>query len=100
MSDALKILESGTLAIVKMYMPQCPPCKKLEPVLVEYAKETGIPIIAADLRVKCFDKAADRCGVDRTPTIIVVKDGREVARGFPRTKRGLARLVKRAEKAI
>ena len=99
MTDALKILNSGELAIVKLYMPSCPPCKKLDPVLHKFAKETGIPIVAADLRVKCFDKAADRCGVDRTPTIIIVKNGREVARGFPRTKLGLARLVKRAEKA-
>lgn len=97
--NALDVLESGRLAIVKMYMPSCPPCKKLEPVLVAFAKEAGIPIVAADLRVKCFDKAADRCGVDCTPTIIVIRDGREVARGFPRTKRGLARLMKRAEKA-
>lgn len=99
MTDALKILDSGELAIVKLYMPSCPPCKKLAPVLTAFAKETGIPIVAADLREKCFDKAADRCGVDRTPTIIIVKNGREAARGFPRTKRGLARLVKRAQQA-
>ena len=99
MSDALKILESGELAIIKMYMPSCPPCKKMAPVLAEFAKETGIPVVAADLKVKCFDEAADRCGVDRTPTLIVVKDGREVARGCPMTKLGLARLVKKAQRA-
>jgi thiol-disulfide isomerase/thioredoxin len=99
MTDALKILESGELAIIKLYMPSCPPCKKMAPVLAAFAKETGIPVVAADLKVKCFDRAADRCGVDRTPTLIVIRDGREVARGYPRTKLGLARLVKRAQRA-
>lgn len=96
---AIKALESKGTVVVQFMMQTCPPCKKLEPALREFAAETGIPVVQVDCGVKTFDKTADRHKVMVTPTVIVLKGGKEVARGIPTTKRGLARIVKRGEKA-
>lgn len=98
-TEALKALDSDGIVIVEFRYTDCPPCKVLKPLLKKVSREKQIPVVMVDLDEKRFDKVSDNYGVTRTPTVIVVKDGVEVARGVVHTELGLRRLVSKAERA-
>jgi thiol-disulfide isomerase/thioredoxin len=94
--EALRVLEESPLFIIEFWLPTCPPCLRLKPLLVEFTAETGIPVVTVNLKEKTFDELSDRYGVKDTPTLVVIREGQEVARGIPSTKIGLLRLAGRA----
>ena len=94
---SLEALEGEGTVLIEFYLPGCPPCKRLKPKIEKFAKKTGIQVVKVNLREKRFDKVADRFGVSETPTVIIAKDGVEVARQqAPTTQRELKKLVEKA----
>ncbi|OGT59307.1 MAG: hypothetical protein A3E01_07885 [Gammaproteobacteria bacterium RIFCSPHIGHO2_12_FULL_63_22] len=97
MSDALALLDSPGIVILHFHMePTCPPCLRLAPILAKVAREEGVPVVKVNLHEKTFDRVADRFQVMETPTVVIVRDGQEVARGIPTTEIGLRRILGRA----
>ena len=85
-----KVLESPVPVLIDFYGDSCVPCKRLAPQL---AKVEAAPADAGDLAVvkvnTSFDReAAARYGVMGTPTLVLVKGGRELDRlvGFQRAE--------------
>jgi len=93
MNDAFEILETAELFLIDFYLPQCPPCKRLAPILKEWSDESGIPVVTVNLKEKRFDLLSDRFGVKDTPTVVAIRDREEIARSSPVTKKDLYKLV-------
>lgn len=78
-ADFDEVIGSSTPTLVDFWATWCGPCKMLAPVLEELAdKETGVQI--AKLDVDEESEIAERFGVMSIPTIIIFKDGKQVAK--------------------
>lgn len=88
---ARELLETGKLALVDFWAPWCGPCKMLGPVIEELAETIDYAAIAK-VNVDEAGELASEYGVMSIPTIVFLKDGKEVQRlvGL----RGKAELVK------
>jgi thioredoxin 1 len=87
--------DSGSLQILKFEAVWCGPCKKMKPVFESVAaKHPDVSFRSVDVDK---EKAlASRYQVDLLPTVVAVKDGREVGRlvGFQNSAK-LTAFVKR-----
>lgn len=66
--------------IVKFYAAWCPPCKEIAPAVKSVSKKLNIEVREVDLDTQTGGALANRLGVDRIPTLILLKDGKEVCR--------------------
>lgn len=74
------LLSSSGLVFVWVSAPYCPPCKALEPLLLE-AVSTVYSLVK--LNIDDFEEAdliMDDLNIESFPTVIALKDGNEVAR--------------------
>lgn len=74
------VLKAPGVVALDFYQASCPPCRALEPRLERVARqyEGRLPVYRVDID---RDMAvAERFGVRSIPTILLVRDGREVAR--------------------
>jgi len=69
--------ESG-LVLVDFWAPWCGPCKMIAPVLEELDSEIGDKVKIVKLDVDENQETAAKYGVMSIPTLIVLKDGKEV----------------------
>jgi len=75
-----EVLKSSTPVLVDFWAAWCPPCKMLGPVLEEVAPELEGRLRIVKVNVDEQGALASRYGVMNIPTMILFKDGREVAR--------------------
>jgi thioredoxin len=66
--------------IIKFYATWCPPCKEIAPAVKSVSKKLNIEVREVDLDTQTGGALANRLGVDRIPTLILLKDGKEVCR--------------------
>lgn len=66
--------------IIKFYTTWCPPCKKIAPMVASVSKKLSIQVRGVDMDTQSGGALAERLGVDRMPTLLLVKDGKEVCR--------------------
>ena len=71
--------KEGTTVVVDFYADWCGPCKMFAPVFEELAAENNDAVFAK-INVDNEESLAIKYGVMSIPTIIVLKDGVEVAR--------------------
>lgn len=69
--------ESG-LVLVDFWAPWCGPCKMIAPVLEDLDSEIGDKVKIVKLDVDENQETAAKYGVMSIPTLIVLKDGKEV----------------------
>jgi thioredoxin 1 len=69
--------ESG-LVLVDFWAPWCGPCKMIAPVLEDLDSEIGNKVKIVKLDVDENQETAAKYGVMSIPTLIVLKDGKEV----------------------
>ena len=75
----------------------CPPCKALKPTLAALAKEYGAAIEVVMVDVDADQIAAQNYNVRAMPTIVILRDGKEVGRTQgARPKAFLAGMIDRA----
>lgn len=74
------MLRSPGQAVLDFYQTSCPPCRVLEPHLArvaeEYAGRVGIYRVDIDRDMQ----VAERFKVMSIPTLLIIRDGREVER--------------------
>ena len=75
-----KVLEAQGPAALDFYGKSCPPCRSLEPRLERVAKqyESRVPVYRVDAERDLT--VAESFGVTSLPTVLDLRDGREVER--------------------
>ena len=79
-SFAADVLAAPLPAVVEFWAPWCPPCRVIGPILNELAAEYAGRLTIAKLNTDEHQRSMVQLGVQGLPTVIVFKDGREVAR--------------------
>ncbi len=75
-----EIINSKSPALVDFWASWCYPCKMIAPILEEIAKDYSGKIKVAKLDVDENMSSATRFNVMNIPTLILFKDGKEIAR--------------------
>ena len=70
--------KEGVTAVVDFYADWCGPCKMFAPVFEELATEVSDAVFCK-VNVDNEEELAQRFGVMSIPTVIVLKDGKQVA---------------------
>lgn len=91
-----EIINQSSLALVDFWAPWCGPCLALAPIIEELAKEYLGKILVGKLNVDENPEMAERFQIYSIPTILIMKNGREVERiiGLVPKKRIVAALIK------
>lgn len=79
-SEDFKELEDNGLVLMDFYSVTCGPCKMLGLVLNDVEKELGDELSIIKLDFEQNQELADRFFVTGFPTLILLKDGKEVGR--------------------
>ena len=74
-------LEAGKLMLVDFWATWCGPCRMLGPVIEELAEEyEGKDVVIGKVDVDENPELARRYGVMQVPTVLLLRDGEELAR--------------------
>lgn len=91
-----KVVSSALPVLVDFYADWCGPCKMAAPILEELSEDYKDKLIVAKVNVDQNQNSAQQYDVMSIPTVILVKDGKEVGRqiGFA-GKQGYEELIKK-----
>ena len=78
--DNLLAIESGQPVVIDFWAEWCGPCKKLSPVIDELAEEYDGVVDIRKCDVEENVEVASKFGVMAIPTIVLVKNGKEITR--------------------
>ena len=74
-------MESSHLPVLlDMWAAWCGPCRMIAPTIEALARELSGKVLVGKLDVDANPRTASRFGVQSIPTLLVLKDGREVDR--------------------
>ena len=73
-------VEAASLAMVDFWAEWCGPCKMLSPVIEELAQEFDGKVLVGKVNVDEEPDLARRFGVMTIPTVVFLKNGKEVER--------------------
>ncbi len=74
------ILKADKLAIVDLWAEWCSPCHLIAPIIEDLAAEYAGQVVVAKLDVDHNPNTPARFGIMGIPTVLFIKDGREVDR--------------------
>lgn len=89
-----EVINSSKKVLVDFYADWCGPCRRMSPILDEFARENP-NIKVVKVNVSHGGAILGKYGIRGLPTLIVFQGGREIRRGVgARTKAGLQTLVR------
>lgn len=77
MDDYNKMISENQILLIDFYAPWCGPCKKMEPMLEEFARENEGKIKVIRLNVDENKQLAIQLGIDAIPVLKIFKNGNE-----------------------
>lgn len=75
-----KVLGTDKIVLVDFFATWCGPCRMMAPILEEVNKELDDNYVIAKVDVDEHEQVAMRYGIMSIPTLIIFKNGAEVAR--------------------
>jgi len=79
-SNFNEIVNQYSLALIDFWAPWCGPCLAIAPTIEELAKEYCGKVLVGRLNVDDNARTAERFQIFSIPTMLIMKDGREVDR--------------------
>src|SRR6476620_8474862 len=75
-----EVLDSSLPVLLDLWAAWCGPCRMVAPVIEQLASELSDSVLVGKLDVDANPQTAARFGVQSIPTLLILKDGREVDR--------------------
>jgi thioredoxin 1 len=75
-----RVLDAGGICLVELFSDRCPPCRILSPTISSLADKYVGRAIVCKVNVDRVTAVAKRYGVNAIPTVIFIKDGKELGR--------------------
>lgn len=72
--------QSPLPVLLDVWAPWCGPCRQMSPVIDQLATELGGKVRVAKLNSDENPMTGHRFGIQGIPTLLIIKDGREVGR--------------------
>ena len=86
-------IKSKSIALLDFYADWCGPCRMIAPIISEIASERE-DVTVGKINVDKSPELAKEYGIYSIPTLVVLKDGVEVARGVgARPKAEILKLI-------
>jgi thioredoxin 1 len=79
-SNFNEIVNQHSLALIDCWAPWCGPCLALAPTIEELAREYTGKVLVGKLNVDDNPRTAERFQIFSIPTMLIMKNGREVDR--------------------
>ena len=73
-------LDSGQVVVVDFWAQWCGPCRAIAPIIEELADEYAGSALVGKVDVDANQELAMKYGIRSIPTIVILKDGKEVER--------------------
>ena len=74
------VLQAEQPVLIDFWAPWCGPCKMFSPILEDLSKEVGEKALIGKVNVDEQEELAAAFAVFSIPTVVVMKDGKEVSR--------------------
>lgn len=75
-----EVARSELPVVLDVWSPGCSPCRMMEPIVMDLAREYQGRVKVAELNAAEASQSAARLGVMGTPTVLFLRNGREVHR--------------------
>ena len=85
------IIENNNLVVIDFYADWCGPCQTLLPTIHKLAKELQDEVTIKKVNVDSNKELSASFGVRSIPTLIYIKDGKEIARHNGLVSEGMLR---------
>ena len=72
------LLDAKGICLVDLFSDYCPPCLALAPTIVSLAKRYTGRVTVCKVNVNLLPKVAEQYGIGAIPTVLIIKDGKEV----------------------
>lgn len=79
-ADLASIVDSPLLVLIDLWAPWCGPCRTIGPLVEQAGKDLAGRLKVVKVNVDVAPEISQQFGVKGIPTLLLIRDGREVSR--------------------